>query len=119
MQSTGHTSTQAVSFVSMHGSVMMNGMLASLRRVCRACKVDLKGWPVRGLSRRIIPDNRKKHHRGGRLDIAERFVERLTVAACVQRHRRDARATAPEMDGLHDQPRQAAPAVRRIRVDVV
>jgi len=27
MQSTGQTSTQAVSLVSMHGSVMMNGML--------------------------------------------------------------------------------------------
>src|SRR5258705_10931222 len=30
IQSTGQTSTQAVSFVSMHGSVMMNGMLTSL-----------------------------------------------------------------------------------------
>src|SRR4030095_5487123 len=33
MQSTGQTSTQAVSFVSIQGSVMMNGMLASLRNV--------------------------------------------------------------------------------------
>src|SRR5262245_2986649 len=32
MQSTGQTSTQAVSLVSMQGSVMMKGMLASLRR---------------------------------------------------------------------------------------
>src|SRR5689334_16521223 len=31
MQSTGHTSTQAVSLVSIHGSVMIKGMLASLR----------------------------------------------------------------------------------------
>src|SRR5215510_7541162 len=31
MQSTGHTSTQAVSLVSMHGSVMTNGMIACLR----------------------------------------------------------------------------------------
>jgi hypothetical protein len=30
MQSTGQTSTQAVSFVPMHGSVMMNGMAVSL-----------------------------------------------------------------------------------------
>src|SRR5262245_39939748 len=33
MQSTGQTSTQAVSFVSIQGSVMMNGMLASLRNM--------------------------------------------------------------------------------------
>src|SRR5436190_20465361 len=31
MQSTGQTSTQAVSLVSIHGSVMMKGMLANLR----------------------------------------------------------------------------------------
>ena len=31
MQSTGHTSTQAVSFVSIHGSVMMNGIAVRLR----------------------------------------------------------------------------------------
>jgi hypothetical protein len=33
MQSTGHTSTQAVSFVPMHGSVMMNGILLRLLQV--------------------------------------------------------------------------------------
>src|SRR5688572_562666 len=32
MQSTGQTSTQAVSFVPMHGSVMTNGMNAELTR---------------------------------------------------------------------------------------
>src|SRR4029434_6333429 len=32
MQSTGQTSTQAESFVPMHGSVMMNGMSVSLQR---------------------------------------------------------------------------------------
>src|SRR4051812_5934262 len=31
MQSTGHTSTQAVSFVSIQGSVMMNGIAVGLR----------------------------------------------------------------------------------------
>src|SRR4029453_7492866 len=39
MQSTGQTSTQAVSFVSIQGSVMMNGMLASLRNVRDVCSV--------------------------------------------------------------------------------
>jgi hypothetical protein len=34
MQSTGHTSTQAVSFVSIQGSVMMNGMLGESPSGC-------------------------------------------------------------------------------------
>src|SRR5438105_10891327 len=41
MQSTGQTSTQAVSLVSIHGSVMMKGMLACLRNleICVAATV--------------------------------------------------------------------------------
>jgi hypothetical protein len=37
MQSTGQTSTQAVSFVPMHGSVMMNGISPSLHKIRALC----------------------------------------------------------------------------------
>src|SRR5436189_302111 len=63
MQSTGQTSTQAVSFVSIQGSVIINGMLASLRNVrdgvsCPAIPVPGGGPRSVGLqdpNRRIIP----------------------------------------------------------------
>src|SRR5688572_717738 len=38
MQSTGHTSTHAVSFVPMHGSVMTNGIQVELTRKLNDCE---------------------------------------------------------------------------------
>src|SRR5262249_36255621 len=66
MQSTGQTSTQAVSLVSMQGSVMMKGMLARLRLL--ECESGTRpGWPARartdGLYLRLLGD--VKHHRAG------------------------------------------------------
>src|SRR5262245_4591609 len=56
MQSTGHTSTQAVSLVSIHGSVMIKGMLASLRfGLYGSCLVACPQSGHRGQNRRIIP----------------------------------------------------------------
>src|SRR5262249_13761215 len=40
MQSTGQTSTQAESFVPMHGSVMTKGMPVSLYRLSLLCELD-------------------------------------------------------------------------------
>src|SRR5262245_58697320 len=51
MQSTGQTSTQAVSFVSIQGSVMMNGMLASLRNVRDGVYVSGHSGPAAGPDR--------------------------------------------------------------------
>jgi hypothetical protein len=45
MQSTGHTSTQAVSFVPMHGSQMMYATFESLRQSSRqAFRKDLNKY---------------------------------------------------------------------------
>src|SRR5215211_266957 len=55
MQSTGQTSTQAVSLVSIQGSVMMKGMLANLRRV-RENRARYAGSGSTGpVNRGIIP----------------------------------------------------------------
>src|SRR5262245_4907902 len=51
MQSTGQTSTQAVSFVSIQGSVMMNGMLANLRNVRDDMCVSGNSVPAAGPDR--------------------------------------------------------------------
>src|SRR5215207_2375481 len=48
MQSTGQTSTQAVSLVSIQGSVMMKGMLANLRSLGVRLQADAPlGGPIR------------------------------------------------------------------------
>src|SRR5216684_3883916 len=105
MQSTGHTSTQAVSLVSIHGSVMMNGMLACLRlsRWSPVCLPDLKGRPSAARTAGLYPDNRQKHHRARRFAVAERLVQRLAVPAGIERDRGDAVLAAPDVDRLHDQ----------------
>src|SRR6266404_4723768 len=54
MQSTGQTSTHAVSLVSMQGSVMMKGMLGSLRNYDRSSPA---GAGARS-SVRFLPDQR-------------------------------------------------------------
>src|SRR5919197_1317065 len=113
MQSTGHTSTHAVSFVPMHGSVMMNGMLACLRSSkvvvtspssfsrsaalpggatspSPAACVSADTWVI---ARRVLEPGTaglylahlQKHHRVGGDLIAHRLVERPRVAARVQR----------------------------------
>src|SRR5436190_21535135 len=55
MQSTGQTSTQAASLVSIHGSVMMKGMLANLRFLERVQVAGPEKAANEGQSRKIIP----------------------------------------------------------------
>src|SRR5229473_1792617 len=122
MQSTGHTSTQAVSLVSIHGSVMMNGMLACLRCVSESVipvvsGVGPKRSAVQADGLYLYLDHRQKHHRAGRFGVAHRLVERQAVAARIERHRCDARLSTPAMDRVHDQPGEPAPPMPRLGVN--
>src|SRR6266545_3885090 len=94
MQSTGQTSTQAVSFVSMQGSVMMNGMLASLRKVrdgtwcpavrLRACRRTHHRRSAGGEPDRIgrpsgpEPANYTARLRGGNCPVCSLFLGVIT-----------------------------------------
>src|SRR5687768_11268251 len=70
MQSTGHTSTQAVSFVPMHGSVMTKGMSSSLHKNGRVC--EMSDEPV--LSEEEKRENVIRLAFGGDRDRFEEFV---------------------------------------------
>src|SRR5215475_2302139 len=84
MQSTGHTSTQAVSLVSIHGSVMIKGMLASLRWDCmgyfgagsarRGILAEIVGLYLAAFTTQKPSFESKKHHRAGRDRVAKRCV---------------------------------------------
>src|SRR5262245_16990002 len=134
MQSTGHTSTQAVSLVSIHGSVMIKGMLASLRfglyGSCFRGRLRISGasWPEstdytlrpsRGRKTHGLLFQPKKHHRAGRHRVAKRFIHRLSEPAGVERQRTDALLAAPGVNGLHHHPSQSAVTMVRLGVDVV
>src|SRR5262245_5434433 len=112
MQSTGQTSTQAVSFVSMHGSVMMNGMLACLRqKVASGSAVGPRVSAIWPKADGLYPDQREKHHGRRRHLVAHRLVQRLSVAAGVERDREHAVRAAPGVEHVHEQPGHALTAV--------
>src|SRR4029450_7651383 len=76
MQSTGQTSTQAVSFVSIQGSVMMNGMLASLRNVrdCMCPAIQLRQPDQIGRRSGPEPANYTGETSRGQLRVAQAVV---------------------------------------------
>src|SRR5712691_6888483 len=84
MQSTGQTSTQAVSFVSMQGSVMMNGIRGfSVRGVSsaghaivRARPASGKRDPIQNRAVSLVPVDRDEHHRASHLLVSQVVVQR-------------------------------------------